>query len=481
MRLRFSCMIIAPILLAGCMKTPERNMLNGFIFGEAYVSQSANTAEVSEEIWNTAKSQAGWWTLYEDEELNTLMHYAFNNSPTLAQIRSRLAQAGAFTDQSKANLLPSIDASVERSTQNGTNRNPSDFSVNGAASFEVDLWQKNRLEVKSDEFEEQATLEDLYAAHITLSASIVENWLEILSLLEQEDLIKKQIEVNQTVLDLQKKRFEMGAASALDILQQEETLAASESQLPDILSAKQQAANNIALLLGEFPQDGLRITKKAFPSALPLPDTGLPSDLLANRPDIIAAWLRILSSDWAAQAAWANRLPQFDISALFTSTATRIDTLFDSWLLDLAAGLSAPIFDGGAREAEQIRQEAIADERVHAYRETVLTAVNEVENALVRNVFTDRKIASLEKQLSASKRTLEQAQISYTNGDSGYINVLNSLNSSQALEQQILSAKLTQAQERVALYRALGGRSWLSQIVKTENSTSANETSEDKI
>ncbi len=452
---------LAPLALSGCLHMPLRDI------GAKMALDGGYTAEYQHEtdtLWNTTSEKLGWWTLYHDDELNTLIKQAFVNSPTLAQIRARLDQAGALTQQSKGTSLPSVTLNADRSTQNGNNAQPSDFNISTAASYELDVWNRNRAEIKADSLIEQASREDLLAAHITLSASIVETWLDILSLLEQENLINKQIEVNKTVLSLQQKRFEMGAASALDMLQQEETLARSQSELPDIISAQKQAVNNIALLLGEVPQEGLRITKKPFPRALPLPQTGLPSNLLANRPDIVAAWLRLLSADWSAQAAWANRMPQFNLTALYSTSATGIDAVFNTWLVNLAVELTAPIFDGGLRKAEQFRQEALADEKFHAYRETILTAVNEVENTLVSNIYTDQKIEALNTQLNVSHKTLEQAQRNYSNGQSGYINVLNSLNNTQALEQSILSSKLNQAKERVRLYRALGGRSWAQDI-----------------
>lgn len=452
---------LTPIALSGCLHMPMRDIGTNMALDGGYTAEYQHEADT---LWNTTSEKLGWWTLYQDDELNTLMKQAFVNSPTLAQVRARLNQAGALTQQSKGSSLPSATLNADRSTQNGKNAQPSDFNISTAASYELDVWNRNRAEIKADSLNEQASREDLLAAHITLSASIVENWLDILSLLEQESLINKQIEVNKTVLSLQQKRFEMGAASALDMLQQEETLARSQSDLPDILSAQKQAVNNIALLLGEVPQEGLRITKKPFPNALPVPQAGLPSNLLANRPDIVAAWLRLLSADWSAQAAWANRMPQFNLTALYSTGAAGIDTLFNTWLVNLAAELTAPIFDGGVRKAEQFRREALADERFYAYRETILTAVNEVENALVSNIYSDQKIKALNTQLNVSHKTLEQAQRNYSNGQSGYINVLNSLNNTQALEQSILSSKLNQAKERVRLYRALGGRSWAQDI-----------------
>ncbi len=450
-------------VLSGCLTVADRQMASALKFSQSY----EHTLQQ-----NDKTPQGQWWTHYGDDELNAIMTAAFANNPNLNIIRARLNQSKALTRQSVAPLLPSITATGDRGTTNGGRALPSDFNAGAMASFEIDIWGKNRATLRANDLNAQASAEDLHAATITLSASIVEEWLDILSLLEQEALVKKQIAINKTILELQQKRFALGAAQALDVLQQQETLARSETLLPDILSAQKQAANNIAILVGKMPGQNLQISQKSFPDMLPIPNNGMPSDLLANRPDILAAWLRLISADWAIKAAWADRLPQFDLSANYTTSSTALSTLFNTWLLDLTASLTAPIFDGGSRRAEQWRQEAIADERFHQYRETVLNAVGDVENALVRNRYQDEKLEALNRQLIASQQTLERAQISYSNGSSTYINVLNSLNNTQSLEQQIVQEHLLQAKERVRLYRALGGRNWAQNIdVEKENST----------
>ena len=449
------------LVLPGCMGVPAEKMESPVYLDQGYNALSAADAPSVQPV---LLAEAQWWKLYHDEMLNGLMVQAFAHNPDINQIRARLAQSQALAKQSNAALLPTLDVTGERSTSNGDNATPSDFSLTGAAAFELDLWGKNRATRNENALEAKASAEDFYSAAITLSASIVESWLDLLSLQEQKTLLLKQIDVNRTVLELQRKRFEMGASSALDILQQEEILASSQSELPDILSAQKQAANAIALLIGKTQYSDLKTKEKILPSPLPIPHTGIPSALLENRPDIVAAWLRLRSAHWAEKAAWANRLPRFDLSANYVTDATKLSNVFNSWILNMVGEIAAPVFDGGNRKAQQLQKKALADERYHAYREVVLNAVIEVENALIRNIYQDEKLVALIKQLDASRKTLEQAQIGYANGKSNYINVLNSLNNTQSLEQQIARAKLQQAKERVGLYRALGGRHWAKDI-----------------
>ena len=129
-------------------------------------------------------------------------------------------------------------------------------------------------------------------------------------------------------------------------------------------------------------------------------------------------------------------------------------------MLDLALNMAAPLFDGGQRAAEQARQEALADENFQNYREVVLSAIGEVEDALSLNYHQVDKIEALEKQLDVSRSTLEQATLSYSNGNANYISVLNSMISTQSQELQLLRARRDLALYRVALYRSLGLHPW---------------------
>lgn len=447
------------LMVTGCMSSRERDTAAGLNL-EGY-----NAGNQEAVFW-----QSGWWSHYEDEALNTILETAFSKNPDLNQIRARLSQAEAVTMSNRSAFFPTLDVNGSRSQLEGDTSlsTGSDYSLRGAASYELDLWGENIAQFKSARLREQASREDLYAAGITLAANIVNNWLQLASLYDQEAIIRKQIDTNKTVLGLQEKRFERGSAVALDVLQQEETLARSQALLPDILSAQRQAKNNLAVLVGQTPGDSLDLRIEGLPTPLAIPPYGLPSDLLSDRPDIRAGWARLIAADHDTWAAFTDRLPRFDLTASYSSDAAKISDLFSAWLLDMAAGVALPIIDGGSRRAEEMRRDALGDEAYYVYQSLVLQAVLDVENSLTQNIYQDQKLDALRKQLDASYKTLEQAQFSYANGESSYINVLNSLTNSQTLEQQIAIERLAQAQARVNLYRVLGGRSWAEHTFKQD-------------
>ncbi len=455
------------LLAGGCAEAPARAPVSEFMVSEKYSRDLADGQEISApydaaaaETTQPTWQERPWWEYYNDEELNTLIADALKQNPGINQTRKRLEQAAATARRSFSDLLPDATISGNRTTSNGDNESPSSFSLRGAASYELDLWGGNRASYEADDLAAQAAADDVRTAAITLSASIVENWLRILSLREEEALLQSQIKTNVMVLDLQHKRYENGAAQALDVLQQTEVLERARAQLPDVQAEQELVMHQLALLVGRSPSEEIHISSKSLPKTLRVPEAGVPSELLEGRPDINAAWRRVYAADWSSEAARVDRLPSFDISADYSTASTKFKNLFDIWMLDLALGLVMPLFDGGQRAAEQARTEALADERFQNYRETVLAAIGEVEDALTRNYHQDKKIKAIEKQLEVSRSALEQATISYGNGDTEYISVLNSLISVQSLEQQLVRERRDLALARVEMYRALGLRTW---------------------
>lgn len=463
----WSRLLIIALLCSSCAQAPQRaaqiDALAMDEYSRSLVKDRPESGEKAAGLAGVTDPYHLWWEFYGDEDLDALITGAFDNNPGIAQTRKRLEQAAASARVSFADLLPDMMVSGARSTSNGDNASPSSFSLRGAAGYELDLWGGNRASYRASSQSAHAAAADVQAAAITLSASIVENWISLLSLREEEALLRAQIETNEMVLDLQHKRYMNGAAEALDVLQQSGALESAKTQLPDILAAQETTEHQILLLAGRSPSDVLYISRESLPAPLPVPASGVPADLLQNRPDINAAWLRVSSADWASEAARIDRLPNFDISLDYTTASTKFKNLFNVWALDLALNMVAPLFDGGQRAAEQARQGALADERFQAYRETVLGAIGEVEDALSLNHHQASKIEALERQLDVSRSTLEQATISYGNGDTDYIAVLNSLINTQSLEQQLVRARRDLALYRVDLYRSLGVHAWPNQ------------------
>jgi outer membrane protein TolC len=215
--------------------------------------------------------------------------------------------------------------------------------------------------------------------------------------------------------------------------------------------------NETAVLLGKAPNFDLGLTADDLPSSLPLPASGVPADLLANRPDVRAAGLRLRSSQWEVSSARADRLPAITLTGQAEYASDQFNTLFDNWLANLAAGLTGPIFDGNRRSAEVDRTRAVARERLLAYEQTVMEAIRDVENALVNMTKQQAYLEAVRKQLALAEMTLKQAGERYQNGVVTYLTVLTSLLDVQSLERTLVQGEADLLRYQIALCRALGG------------------------
>jgi len=191
------------------------------------------------------------------------------------------------------------------------------------------------------------------------------------------------------------------------------------------------------------------------------------------------AGLRLRSADWSVSAARADRLPSIRLSASGDYANAEISDLFDDWYANLLGSITGPIFEGGRRKVEVMRTRAVVDERLAAYRETVLNAMKEVEDALVSEQKQQDYLAALERNVELSRYSYDEALNRYRNGQSQYLPVLVALVSRQSLERDCIAAQYDLLQYRINLYRALGG-SWTDELNPTKSQTSERPTPDEQ-
>ena len=416
--------------------------------------------------------QERWWQEFNDGELNALIGEALSDSFTLKEAWARLNQAKALAVQSGASLYPGLSATAGPSYKRQRAKNTSGnlttistetYSLGLTTSYELDLWGRIRSEQEAKILDATATREDLNAAAMTLAAEVTENWINIISQRRQMQILNEQLGINTTYLELIELRFRKGMVSALDVYQQRQVVAQVRAQIPLVEEQEQILMHTLALLLGKPPRTTLAISRSTLPEPFEIPKTGLPADLLATRPDVRAAGLKLRSADWQVAAARANRLPTISLTATAVYQAPDIGLLFHSWLTNLAANLTAPLFDGGQRAAEVDRLRAVADENLSAYRRTVYTAIKEVEDALITEEKRRRHIDALKAEIEAAGRALDEARERYLKGIDDYLPVLTQLLKVQSLDVDLIKRQAELLIARVALYRALGG-TWADKL-----------------
>jgi NodT family efflux transporter outer membrane factor (OMF) lipoprotein len=403
-----------------------------------------------------------WWLALQDENLNGLMAESLAGNLTLRMAWDRLAQARAVARKSGADLLPSLDGTAQLAHQTvktaGTDNDSSSiYSLGLAASYEIDLWGRVRAGQQAAEFDLLASREDLQAAAITLSADVATAWYQLLEQRQLSELLQEQIDINEKYLELVTSQFRNGQARATDVLQQRQILEASRGEQIITRASQKLLEYQLAILIGKAP--GIFVPPAATgPVDLPpMPDTGLPAQLMQRRPDIRKAYYQVQAADQRTAVAIADRFPRISLSAEAQTSDSNVRDLFDNWLANLAGNLSAPLFDGGRRAAEVDRTRGAAAEALHGYGQTILTSLKEVEDALFAESQQRNFLASLDKQLALSNQSMEQTKERYIYGDMDFLRFLTTILNHQSLQRSRISAGRQLIDYRISLYRALAG------------------------
>ena len=461
--------VVVALGLASCAvhsvdTTPEAPVAVPERFANDRSAANADPVGASEERIETPDR---WWRAFGDPQLDGLVDQALSDNLDLRRGWARLAQAQAIARGASAASWPQITADAGLSGQRSV------FNVGGAigrisnttttytlglgARYEVDLWRKIASTEDAVALDVRATREDLETVAMTISGRVAELWLGIVGERAALALLDEQESVTRQFAGLVEARFAQGLASALEIYQQRQQLAALGAQRPLIEARIATYQQQLAVLLGKAPSAAPEVARAELPVAPPAPASGLPAGLLGRRPDVRAAQLRVVAADYRVGAAIADRYPSLALSGRIGFQAADLADFVDSWIWSLAAGLTAPLFDGGRRSAEVDRTKAAMEDLLLGYGQVVLQALLDVDNALVSEARQRENVALQERQLELARQSLTEAQTRYANGLTDYLNVLTSLRTVQQSEQMKLAAERQLLGYRVQLYRALGG------------------------
>jgi NodT family efflux transporter outer membrane factor (OMF) lipoprotein len=417
-----------------------------------------------------------WWRSFEDPALDGFVDQALSDNLDLLQAWARLEQATALARQAAAGHWPeiAIETGYGKSQSNfsGGDRLGS-FSVTAeripltiGAAYEVDLWKRIASQKRGAVLDKEATREDTESIAMTLAAQVAEAWFSLVEQGAQKRLLSQQQETGQTFLELTRLRFSQGLASALDVYQQRQQLAATRAEVPLVESRREVFRHQLAVLVGNPPRALRPPARNAMPNLPPLPPTGLPTEILARRPDVRSAHLRLAAADHRVAAAVADRLPALRVggeTGYESRDSGDIENLFDNWIWSVFANITWPVFDGGRRKAEVDRNKAVVKEQLSVYGQVVLRALQEVEDALIQERKQAEFLIELERQVQLARDTLREARMRYANGLSDYLPVLAALESLQTVERSQIVAQRQLLSYRVQLYRALGG-SWTLEL-----------------
>ena len=403
-----------------------------------------------------------WWTTFENDRLNAVVDSATASNFTLRTAWERVQAARAVVDRESGALFPDLQAdgqarvsrteSAESDVETGE-----DFSAGLSSAYEVDLWGRIRSRVQAEQLRFEATQADYQAAALSLSAEVVRAWVQLAEARSQLQLVEQQVETNVTVLNLLESRFNTGQIQSVDVLRQRQLVESTREQQAAAESRVQVVEHRLAVLLGRPPQAGVEAPPDSLPTLPPLPETGVPTDLIQRRPDVQSAFHRLQAADRDLAAAISDQFPRLSLSASASTAAESAQDLFQTWAYSFAGNLLAPIFRGGELRAEVDRSAAVKQQRLYEYGQTILTAFQEVEDALIQEQKQQEQIQRIRRQIELAQQAYEQLRLQYLNGSGDYLDVLTALDEVQQLQRDLLSARLTRVQDRIGLYRALAG------------------------
>ena len=440
-------------------------------------------------------NQAQWWTQFQNPELNQLLKAFFTDNLALKQAQQRILQMHLIAQQNGSQRWPSIQldlgwsrtkqlnpfARLNSSSSTSSQMTPPSNSMTGtnpmmgggfgslpesftqdsyrasmSVSYEVDVW--GRIGSLIDAFEKDALAVefDAYALAMTLSSTVVETWLLLIEAQKRLHITQAQLKSEQDLLHLTEARFEQGLAPQIQVLQQQQQKERTEAQLPLIHGQIIQIKRQLALLIGVSSIKKIK-TPSTLPSLPPLPKIGLSGDLLMQRPDLLAAHMRLFAADARVASALSARYPALRLGGSLGFQSFEPDELFDDWIWSLSTNLLAPLFQAGRLKAEQQRQESILKERWLTLKEKMLIAYQEVQNALTWETQYQVHLKTLNQQLISAQELVERAQDRYMQGMGDFLTVLSARQGLYATQQAHLSAQRQALSYRVQLHRALGG------------------------
>jgi NodT family efflux transporter outer membrane factor (OMF) lipoprotein len=409
-----------------------------------------------------------WWTSFKDPTLDRLVGLAISDNLDLKIAEQRLVEARAERAQAAAGYYPTLDASgsAERQRYSTNLKFPpyggvfNTFQAGFDASWEIDVFGKTRRAVEAADATIDATAENRRDVLVSLLAELGQDYAALRSAQARLVIARRNIKADQDSLDLTRDKYQGGLGNELDVAQAQAQLETLNATVPQLETVVAQQSHAIAVLLGKEPGalEAELATRAPLPPAPPLLPAALPSDVVRNRPDIRAAERQIAGANAEIGVAIAQMFPSFSITPSFGLAAGSFSHLLKDGALQWGApaSVSVPIFEGGRLEANVKQAKAVAEEDRLAYRKTVLTAFQEVEDALVAYGAERRRQDRLVAAVVADRTALERATSLYRSGLGTFLAVLDSERSLFSAEDAAAESELTLTQQTIALYKALG-------------------------
>lgn len=416
-----------------------------------------------------AQDLAVWWTLFEDDQLVSLVQRALDENLDLATAAARVDEALAQRGIAAGERVPAVNGSAglfetRLSDASGGAAGNRDFTFSNVgfdASWELDLWGRISKSVESADAAAQASLEDFRGVRASIAAQVVVNYISLRELQLRQKMAEDNIELQKETLALTQGRFENGLSPKLDVDQAALNLARTEAVLPLLRQREEESLRALETLSGLPP--GALAEELSAQKEVPLPEVSnlrdLPANVIRRRPDLRSAEQQLLSAAARVGVAKAELYPRISLSGTYAWEARDGDDLFSGNSVGYTFGPSVllPIFQGGRLRSQVDAAEARALQAELSYRQQVLEALGEVENALTAYQEEQIRYEKLSRGVEASESTVVQVRSLYENGLVTFLNVLDAERNLAAIQDEAASSLGQTSRNLAAVYRAFGG------------------------
>ena len=417
-------------------------------------------------LWKAARPDAAsvpddWWTLFNDTALNELHKQVLTGNENLKASAAQVEVARAALGNARAPTGPSLglSAGITNSVAPGGISAVTSNSLAANASWELDLWGRVAGNVNSAEARLQASSADLAAARWSVQALLTQTYFALRSAEAQALLLERSVTAYQRSLELTQNRYAGGIASAADVAQATTQLRSTQAQLIESQSSRAQLEHALATLQGQAAAAFSLPRTATLPNAPSVP-VQLPSDLIQRRPDIAAASARVAAANAQIGVAQSAFFPAITLSASAGFRGADLLQLASAPNLfwSLGPALAATLFDGGARQANEESARATAAQATASYRQTVLAALQEVEDNLVVAASLEEQFSLQTDAFAAAQRNLEITNNQYKAGTVSYLNVVTAQATSLSSERALLDVRNRRLGAIAVLLKNLGGR-----------------------
>ena len=455
-KIRKTAILAAALLLAGCAVGPTYEL----------------PAVEAPGDWAAGKADArwpafDWWTAFQDPVLDRLASEALANNHNLKAAVERVAEARALAQVAGAALYPSLSADVQAGRQKNSSSNPNGKTVTPTnyyqsgltASYVLDLFGGNRDQALAAAAALKGSEFDRATIALGITATVTATYFQVSALDARLETARLNLATARSTLDLVRAQSNEGMATALQVAQQESQVASLEAALPTLLTQRRQTLNALALLLGRVPENFDTTPTALVRIVAPMPPAGLPSALLQRRPDLASAEAALAAANANVRAATAALFPRINLTAQGGFASIALGQLFSSGsaIYALAAGISAPIFDGGRLRGELAYTQARYRELAQNYQQAVIAAFADAENALTAQANTQLALDARRQAVVQADRAYRLAELQYREGMIDYLTVLDTERNWIAARDAKVQAQLERLAAAVSVYQALGG------------------------